>query len=131
MFGVLDELRKSLCVDDKCSIACSSILLGSLIKQMHNLGFNDERPTSPFLGYSVDGFRQAIISFQTPQWCSNSSTNIRGYRHSHSYSCNLREKIESQAVDIVKELEGMKLSDYVLHSADVKEWHRFWEVKFI
>lgn len=111
---MLDDLRESLCNDDSCSDACSSMLLGSLIKQMHKLGLNEERPASPFLGYSVDDLKRLILGFQTPSWVTTPVYSFSSYHHHNlnPHSCGLTTKIEPRVKQIVEQLGGMRLGNW-------------------
>ncbi|KAI1085948.1 hypothetical protein F5B19DRAFT_480927, partial [Rostrohypoxylon terebratum] len=50
-----------------CNFACSSMLLGSLMLQMHKNGL-DSRPTPPYNGYSIVSVMKMINEFETPRW---------------------------------------------------------------
>src|SRR6201999_3411846 len=60
----LFDLRK----EDSCSFACSSMLLGALIKQMDSWKFSSPRPVAPFLGHSISSVAESIHKVSTPTW---------------------------------------------------------------
>lgn len=104
IFGMLDRVRNSLCADPvKCSFECSSMQLGTLVKEMHVHGLNSFKAARPFYGCSIQWLEQTISNFRTPRWS-----------HVNSYSrheCKLDDKIKPVMKDILEPLQGIKLGD--------------------
>lgn len=86
------------------------MLLGALIKEMHRHGLAEDRPIAPFLGHSVDSLSKTLLGFSTPVWYSEEAFN--GYAPSsqeHTYTCNLKNRIEPSVRQIVKGFSDVKL----------------------
>ncbi|KFY29426.1 hypothetical protein V491_00034 [Pseudogymnoascus sp. VKM F-3775] len=102
IFGMLDRLRNSLCADPvKCSFECSSMQLGSLVKEMHVQGLDSFKSARPFYGCSIKWLEQTISNFRTPHWSNVDSF----YRH----KCTLDDTIKPAMREILETLQGIKL----------------------
>ncbi|KAF5017087.1 hypothetical protein F66182_11034 [Fusarium sp. NRRL 66182] len=51
-----------------CSPACSSMLLGSLMRELRARGLPTVKPTTPFDGWRVEDARSAIVGLSVPRW---------------------------------------------------------------
>lgn len=112
MFEVLDKLREVLCDGDTtCNDACSTMMLGCLIKQMHKNGLDEERPKPPFLGYSMDDVQKILSDFESVKWSDPHSYNL--------HPCNLKSRIEPQVDQIVEKVKGIRLSDWSEETRDI------------
>lgn len=75
LYGLVDDLRKGNTLHD---FEHDSMLLGTLLKQMDQLGIPWSRPEAPFSGFSFVGMAGDISSFQTPR-CSTFYPIEEGY----------------------------------------------------
>lgn len=108
LFNAINNLRGSLCEDkDVCSFECSSILLGSLMKEMRKINHLNRKSAKPYNGYSVAGLLQSISNFKSPHWYDISSHQSR-----RRHPCNLMQEIQPILDDIKESLQGFKLSDF-------------------
>src|SRR5690606_36135214 len=99
---MLDRLRNSLCADPiECSFECSSMQLGSLVKEMHVQGLDSFKSARPFYGCSIKWLEQTISNFRTPQW----ALGDRYYQH----ECKLDDTIKPAMKGILETLQGIKL----------------------
>ncbi|KAJ3454817.1 hypothetical protein MRS44_013417 [Fusarium solani] len=106
VYGLLD----SLCDQSDCSYECSSMLLGSLTKELSKRGILNPRITGPFTGYSIATAKSMIHNFRSPQWCSSSSSG--SYYGCNQHYCNLMEKMAPTLEEIEKKLPVLKLKDF-------------------
>jgi hypothetical protein len=98
------QLANSLCADpDKCSFECSSMQLGSLVKEMHVQGLNSFKSARPFYGCSIKWLEQTISNFRTPRW-----SHVDGFSR---HQCRLDGKIKPAMKEILETLQGIKLGD--------------------
>jgi hypothetical protein len=93
---------------DKCSVGCSSILLGALTRQLHLKGLLYPGPTNPFIGYSVVETIEAVHGFTTPA--------LRNPKKSHSsdHVCSLSAFTEPTINSLGDGIEGLTLGDFQL-----------------
>ncbi|KAH7231445.1 hypothetical protein B0J15DRAFT_505963 [Fusarium solani] len=111
LLEAIDNLRSSLCNDeDVCSFECSSMLLGSLMKEMHKISRLGPLPTKPYNGYSVEGLLQRISNIRSPQWYA--LRDLSSHKGRNRHSCNLMQKIQPILDDTEKRLHGWKLEDF-------------------
>ncbi|KAH7015927.1 hypothetical protein EDB80DRAFT_865306 [Ilyonectria destructans] len=69
LFDGLNNFCDSLCQgDDTYSYERSSMLLGSLMKEIHKLGHLTPSATRIYHGYSVADLMKRISDFQLPKW---------------------------------------------------------------
>ncbi|KAL6897660.1 hypothetical protein GGI43DRAFT_409566 [Trichoderma evansii] len=115
ILSALGELREDLMKGKKgCTFECSSMLLGSLIKEMDKHEINEDQLLESFSDRSIAQFKSTLLGFQKPVWYSNSRSN--GYNHYSSHpsyhSCCINSMVEPM-IDIVwKNLNGLKLDEY-------------------
>ena len=98
----LQDLATYLCERDECSVACSSMLLGALTRQMHTSGILNPMPTPPFLGYSVRETTEAVRKFTSPAWKD-------GEYYSQSHKCTLAPFMEPTVNRFGDDTEGLRL----------------------
>lgn len=111
LFGAIDNLRNSLCNDkDICSFECSSMLLGSLMKEMHKINRFGSPPAKPYNGYSVKGLLQSISTIRSPQWFA--LRDLSSHKGRNGHCCNLMQKIQPILDDTEKSLHGWNLEDF-------------------
>lgn len=110
LFNALDDLRDSLCKgEDVCSYECSSMLLGSLMKEMHKIRHISSPVTRPYNGYSVAGLMQRMSDFRLPMWYGLKDLSPKG-RNMHC--CNLAKKIQPIVSDVEKKITEFRLEDF-------------------
>lgn len=101
----LGELREDLIKGKKgCTFECSSILLGSLIKEMDKHNLNEHQLLVSFSDRSIKQLKSTLLGFKTPSWYSNT----RPSRH----PCSIKGIVEPVIDVIWKNLNGLKLDDY-------------------
>ncbi|KAH7114094.1 hypothetical protein EDB81DRAFT_824085 [Dactylonectria macrodidyma] len=110
LFNALDDLRDSLSKgEDVCSYECSSMLLGSLVKEMYKIRHISPPATRPYNGYSVAGLMQRMSDFRLPVWYSLKDLSPKG-RNMHC--CNLVKKIQPIVSDVEKKITDFRLEDF-------------------
>lgn len=107
VFKSLYGLLNTLCDESPCSFECSSMLLGSLSKELKRYGILSLRDTKKFSGHSVKTVKDMTNSFQTPIW-----TPRINYRDYNSHSCSIIAQIKPALEKIEQDLQGLKLEDY-------------------
>lgn len=65
-FEAIAQLQQTLQHQLSCSEACSSLLLGSLMRQLSAKGL-EPRPESPFQGFSITAVREIVGSIRNPE----------------------------------------------------------------
>lgn len=105
IISVLHQTLEDLKVPDiKCSFECDSILLGSLTKELILRGILEPRPSSPFLGYSVERLCESVRNIRSPNWMDNSECN-----HDSAYHL---WRLEPVTVGIEESLTGLVLDTF-------------------
>ncbi|KAI0895703.1 hypothetical protein F4806DRAFT_66736 [Annulohypoxylon nitens] len=74
-----------------CNFACSSMLLGALMLQMHKNGL-DSKPKPPYTGYMIMSVLDMVRNFETPSW--------RCPHHNYKYhdGCTISELVVDNLV---------------------------------
>ncbi|KAH8889906.1 hypothetical protein GQ53DRAFT_184308 [Thozetella sp. PMI_491] len=90
----------------ECSFACSSILSGSLARQMHANRILHPKPIRPFAGESIAGMSAIVRVFHSPTWRASDSY----YEH----KCDLATFIEPTVNSVVDSIVGLKLKTFQL-----------------
>ncbi|KAH8663761.1 hypothetical protein BGZ61DRAFT_462586 [Ilyonectria robusta] len=103
LYGLLD----TLCDESPCSYECSSMLLGSLSKELKRYGILSPRVTKTFSGHSVKTVMNMAKGFRPLTW-----TPSVGFRVYHGHSCSIIAQIEPALEEIEGGLQGLKLEDY-------------------
>ncbi|RKK76441.1 hypothetical protein BFJ71_g16933 [Fusarium oxysporum] len=99
IYDLLDLLQEK----DECSYECSSMLLGTLIKDLRKHGILGSRCEKPFYGFSIEGSKDMIKGLRKPQWYDTS-----GGRYGPRHSCTIQQKL-SLALDKVE--TGLRVFD--------------------
>ncbi|OCK73849.1 hypothetical protein K432DRAFT_430359 [Lepidopterella palustris CBS 459.81] len=107
LHNLLVELRKG---DNSCSFACSSILLGALIKQMDNRKLFLPRPVASFEGYSAAEVAEFVRTIYTPEWCSISKKSSQRAR---PHSCSLRNYVDPIISDYDASMDDVAIESYL------------------
>ena len=101
---MLDRLRDTLCSETPCSSKCTDMLLGSLIRQMHQAGISRKRVKRPFYGYSVDGLKESLSAFTSPKFYPEPKSN-------NSCSCRLEYRIQPLLEKSLEDVEDLGLEN--------------------
>jgi len=110
MLASLDELSaRLLSGNDTCSPDCSSILLGTLSKEMHKRELSSPRPERPYLGLTLAKLFEGIRQFRKPDWMAVEPSLSYGYLDRHE--CSLQSHLEPTIKDIQRQLGEMTLQD--------------------
>jgi hypothetical protein len=91
-----------------CSVACSSILLGALIKQMDGWELCSPCPVAPFLGYSANAVAESLRTVSTPQWYEY-NTYSYGFQ---AHPCTLQDHINPIVSAFKADMEDVALNEY-------------------
>ncbi|KAH8126612.1 hypothetical protein LI328DRAFT_166021 [Trichoderma asperelloides] len=104
----LDDLREGLIKGSKgCSFECSSMLLGSLIKEMDKHKLSQYQLLDAFSDQSLQQLKLVLTEFQTPLWCTRSND-----RYPRFHTCSIRSMLEPVIDSIWGNLNGLKLDYY-------------------
>lgn len=87
-----------------CSFECSSMLLGSLIKEMTKIGLGEMQLVEPFGDRSVKDVKDVMLRLRSPIWYTDPSSS----RH----ECNLKLIMEVIASVVWEPLVGLSLKDH-------------------
>lgn len=109
---ILDALRQAqldLCREDQeChyGFACSSMQLGSLMKQiyLYNLDLSSSLP--PFNGHSVLSLHKMVSTLQSPTWYPTNSYSC------DVHTCTLRDKLQPIVGGVLDGLQGLTLAEW-------------------
>ncbi|KAI8710574.1 hypothetical protein NCS52_01557700 [Fusarium sp. LHS14.1] len=95
IFSTLYTLFGTLCKGSECSYECSSMLLGSLMKELSKHGILKPQIKKPYDGYSISSAVNMVNTFTLPIWYSR--TGRFGSRYHDSYSsphtCRISDKM--------------------------------------
>ncbi|KAJ4060463.1 hypothetical protein NW761_002509 [Fusarium oxysporum] len=102
----LDELSDEL-LDGRtgCDHRCSSMLLGSLLRERHDSALLNPAMPSPYTGYSVHEFIKKVICFRVMEWGRYPAT---------SHGCTIMALMQPSIHRIENEMRSFKIS----HSKD-------------
>ncbi|KAF4964779.1 hypothetical protein FSARC_7378 [Fusarium sarcochroum] len=87
-----------------CSTTCSSMLLGSLMKQLRDKGLLATKPSAPFDGWRVEDARSAIVGLSAPRW------RLPGKTMDHP--CTLSNALSPHVNQILEQVKGLELADF-------------------
>lgn len=115
----LHNLKVQFCQGrDGCSLNCSSISLGALMKGMTTLGLLDPLPTPPFLGYSFMALKEAVKNILEPSYTNPAHGVSWNGRHQVSkaepLSCSLKVKINSIIDEQLDKANGLDLESFII-----------------
>jgi hypothetical protein len=88
------------------NLACSSMLLGALTKEMDRVGCWFPRPEVPFQPFSFNEWYGNMAALQAPTWFGLS-------RDRYQHSCGFSNTVEKDAGRITAKLNGLNLLDFV------------------
>ena len=88
--------------NDPSSFKCGSFLLGSMIKEISQLGLWQPRPERPFLDLSFAALCEQLNGVQSASWLQGSYI---------THLCNLERVMETLIADVSKTVEGLSLSE--------------------
>jgi len=88
--------------DPSSSFKCGSFLLGSMIKEISQLGLWQPRPERPFLGLSFAALCKQLNSVQSASWLQGSYI---------THLCNLETVMATLIADVSKKVGGLSLSE--------------------
>ena len=115
IFTAVYELLDRLQVTSECSYECSSMLLGSLIKQLVKNAAYSPRITRPFDGVRIKETTDMIKNFQQPRWrgpyCSNGD-------FSDTHSCSIQQKLATTMNEVGKQLRDFKFATLAEHKLE-------------
>jgi hypothetical protein len=106
IFSAIYDLLDLLQVEPVCSYECSSMLLGTLTKELRKHGILSPRSAQPFYGFSIEGSEGMIRGFRKPYWY-----NTRG-KHNSEHSCTIQQKLFSALCKVEVELRVFNLQDF-------------------
>ncbi|KAK1244082.1 hypothetical protein MKX08_002220 [Trichoderma sp. CBMAI-0020] len=103
----VDELRKGLINGSRgCGSACSSMLLGALIRESDLLMLDQN------VQRSIKQIKSDVTGVETPTWYT------RGDYHPRRHSCSIRGELEPAVDGVLANLKGLKLDDYRVQNED-------------
>ncbi|GAB0140927.1 hypothetical protein EsHS_00001535 [Epichloe bromicola] len=85
-----------------CCFECSSMLLGSLIKEMTKIGLGEMQLIKPFGGRSVKDVKDTVLGLRSPIW----------YTKDRQHECILAGHLEPTADAVWEKLVGLSLKDF-------------------
>lgn len=96
VFKFLDTIQKEFLLGERgCSFECSSILLGALLKELHQHKLRDPRPEPPFIGLNLTDLFKTLQQFRNPEWYTQARhARYDSYRDRHV--CSLASHVEEQ-----------------------------------
>ncbi|KAK2602753.1 hypothetical protein N8I77_009260 [Diaporthe amygdali] len=100
------DLLEYFCTRDCCSFECSSILLGSLYKEMIAKGILSPRPAPPFLGISIKEMSLLAREMRSPDWYTKPKS-IK--RYSSAHPCQLHHFFGPRIDQIEDRIKGLEL----------------------
>ncbi|KAF5020217.1 hypothetical protein F66182_7782 [Fusarium sp. NRRL 66182] len=113
LYGMLESLWAT---NDGCrDSSCSSILLGSLMKQMRQQGFDIPRPASQLKpDQSVMGLRSFVVGLSSPTWyCQALANRARGIRDVERHGCSFKDKTQPWLDDMARTyMDGVRFEDF-------------------
>jgi len=89
------------------NFACSSMLLGSLTKEMDRIGCWSPRPEAPFYQLSFEELYNNVSSLEVPAW----SPYLNGY-YAHEHPCGFHDSVRKGVNKIESKLAGLHLQDF-------------------
>ncbi|KAM0416004.1 hypothetical protein ACHAPT_013031 [Fusarium lateritium] len=114
IFSKLYELLDTLCQESECSYECSSMLLGSLMKELSKCGILKPQIKQPFEGYSIASAVKMVDTFASPTWYSKmepfNSAHDRSYNSQHT--CSISGKIRSTLDRMESKVPVLTLEDF-------------------
>ncbi|EHK42052.1 hypothetical protein TRIATDRAFT_322171 [Trichoderma atroviride IMI 206040] len=113
----VDKIREALIkgeVHRSCGDGCSTMLLGTLIKAMHEHGISESQLLNSRPCPSLMQIKQTLLGFRTPTWYNPSDYRQRSAGH----SCSVKSLLEPGIDGILKNLKGLKLNDYRVQQED-------------
>ncbi|EEU34832.1 uncharacterized protein NECHADRAFT_55114 [Fusarium vanettenii 77-13-4] len=109
IFSKLYELLDTLCQESECSYECSSMLLGSLMKELSKRDILKPQIKKPFEGYNIASAAQMVDTFASPTWYSQ-------IRHYHSYNlphtCSISGKMRPTLDRVESKAPVLTLEDF-------------------
>lgn len=110
---MLDELREGLVKGRKgCIYECSSILLGTLIKEMDKKKFRHDQLLDSLSNKSIDQVKSTVLGFKTPVWYPDRYHNRYADRYSAPHHCSLSSMLQPGIEDVWRNLNGLRLDEY-------------------
>lgn len=108
----------TLLCEEGCSEACSSMLLGALMRQRLAHGLDSSRPQSPFHGHSITSVRKLISEISTPHWYED--------YHCSGHRCNLKSKLKDGLAEMDKSWQSLQIKDSSSSSESINgdDWSR-------
>jgi hypothetical protein len=106
LFGHLYSYQQDL-LEGKagCSETCSSMLLGSLMRQMRSRGLAATKPVaSSFEGWRVEDARNTILGLTAPPW------RVPG--RSMDHPCTLNKSLAPRVHQVLQHAKGLDLKDF-------------------
>ncbi|KAH7248242.1 hypothetical protein B0J15DRAFT_400997 [Fusarium solani] len=114
IFSKLYELLNTLCQESECSYECSSILLGSLMKELDKRGILKPQIKKPFEGYNIASAVKMIDTFASPTWYSRAERSNSGYYHSYNsvHTCSISGKMRPTVDRVKSKVPVLTLKDF-------------------
>ncbi|OAA37007.1 hypothetical protein NOR_07283 [Metarhizium rileyi] len=110
---MLDELREGLIEGRKgCRYECSSMLLGTLVKEMDKNKFRPDQLLESLSNKSINQVKSTVLGFKTSVWYSDRYHDRYADRYSAPHSCSLRSMLQPAIEDIWGNLNGLRLDEY-------------------
>ncbi|KAH7302887.1 hypothetical protein B0I35DRAFT_365877 [Stachybotrys elegans] len=72
--GLYDLVDRLLAGKEGCKAECSSMLLSSLLRQMHENGLRMDKLTNPWERMSIADVKRVMLDFHSPVWYSSNHT---------------------------------------------------------
>ncbi|KAF4947849.1 hypothetical protein FSARC_13872 [Fusarium sarcochroum] len=107
MYGLLESLWAT---NDDCSLNCSCIFLGSLMKQMRQHGFEIPRPKGQHaLGKNVMGLRRFMADLNSPIW----HEKVPPYHRFELHECSFKNKTQPWRDDMARTfMDGVRYENF-------------------
>ncbi|KAL5002030.1 hypothetical protein BDV10DRAFT_129370 [Aspergillus recurvatus] len=98
-------------IEPGCTLECRSIVLGTLMRHMHEHNFRFQPPEAPYIGFRLSDVRD-VEHFRTPDWAKRDERYPRGSEWAYAWH-------ECQELNVARGLEtwssvGLDLADYTV-----------------
>ncbi|EEP80974.1 predicted protein [Uncinocarpus reesii 1704] len=100
LYGLFDDFQSK----NRCSLACSCMMLGALTKHMCGLKLFP-RPSRPFAGLQLAALTDSLDDITTPDWTTRGS-------YSSNHPCKLAHVIRPTLESLEDSIIGLKLEEF-------------------
>ncbi|KAF2732405.1 hypothetical protein EJ04DRAFT_565982 [Polyplosphaeria fusca] len=127
---IFETDRYSCSTNTAHDLACGSILLGALRKQMRKLDYLPDRPEVPFHGIYLDAVCNGVSSLKSPKW-SDCCDGYYGHSYHERHACNFDPNVKQMAESVLKGVVGFEIREFreTKGKKSLKMDSSFWEKK--